>query len=84
MWRSRSRATRFISRTRPSTTSPGQGRFTLGLGTQIRTQIEKRFGADFDRPVARMAELVGALRAIFETWSTASGSTSTASSTGTP
>jgi probable F420-dependent oxidoreductase len=46
------------------------GRFTLGLGTQIRTQIEKRFGTDFDRPVARMRELVGALRAIFDTWST--------------
>lgn len=47
-----------------------QGRFTLGLGTQIRTQIEKRFGAEFDRPVARMTELVAALRAIFDTWST--------------
>jgi probable F420-dependent oxidoreductase len=47
-----------------------QGRFTLGLGTQIRTQIEKRFGADFAHPVARMVEYVGALRAIFETWST--------------
>jgi len=46
-----------------------KGRFTLGLGTQIRTQIEKRFGADFDRPVARMTELVAALRAIFDTWS---------------
>ena len=47
-----------------------KGRFTLGLGTQIRTQIEKRFGADFDRPVVRMTELVAALRAIFDTWST--------------
>jgi probable F420-dependent oxidoreductase len=47
-----------------------QGRFTLGLGTQIRTQIEKRYGAQFDKPVARMVELVGALRAIFATWST--------------
>jgi probable F420-dependent oxidoreductase len=46
-----------------------QGRFTLGLGTQIRTQIEKRFGADFDHPVARMTELIAALRAIFEAWS---------------
>ncbi|MHA3023044.1 TIGR03617 family F420-dependent LLM class oxidoreductase [Mycobacterium sp. BMJ-28] len=46
------------------------GRFTLGLGTQIRTQIEKRFGAEFDRPVARMTELVAALRAIFATWTT--------------
>ncbi len=44
------------------------GRFTLGLGTQIRTQIEKRYGAQFDRPVGRMRELVGALRAIFEVW----------------
>jgi probable F420-dependent oxidoreductase len=45
-----------------------KGRFTLGLGTQVRTQIEKRFGAEFDRPVARMAELVRALRAIFTAW----------------
>jgi len=44
------------------------GRFTLGLGTQIRTQIEKRFGAEFDRPVARMKELVAALRQIFAAW----------------
>ena len=47
-----------------------EGRFVLGLGTQIRTQIEKRYGAEFDRPVARMKELVGALRAIFATWNT--------------
>jgi probable F420-dependent oxidoreductase len=46
------------------------GRFTLGLGTQIRTQIEKRFGAEFDQPVARMTELIAALRAIFDTWTT--------------
>jgi probable F420-dependent oxidoreductase len=44
------------------------GRFTLGLGTQIRTQIEKRYGAQFDQPVARMRELVEALRAIFAVW----------------
>ena len=47
-----------------------KGRFTLGLGTQVRTQIEKRFGADFDRPVARMTELIAALRAIFGAWET--------------
>jgi probable F420-dependent oxidoreductase len=46
------------------------GRFTLGLGTQIRAQIEKRYGAEFGKPVARMRELVGALRAIFATWTT--------------
>ena len=44
------------------------GRFILGLGTQIRTQIEKRFGAHFDKPVARMTELIAALRAIFAAW----------------
>ena len=47
-----------------------KGRFALGLGTQIRTQIEKRFGAEFDKPVARMTELIAALRAIFACWST--------------
>ncbi|MDX2358384.1 TIGR03617 family F420-dependent LLM class oxidoreductase [Dietzia sp. PP-33] len=47
-----------------------EGRFILGLGTQVRAQIEKRYGAEFDRPVERMKELVGALRAIFATWTT--------------
>lgn len=46
------------------------GRFFLGLGTQIRPQIEKRFGAQFEHPVARMTELIAALRAIFEAWNT--------------
>jgi probable F420-dependent oxidoreductase len=44
------------------------GRFILGLGTQVRAQIEKRFGAQFDNPVGRMTELIAALRAIFEAW----------------
>jgi len=44
------------------------GRFTLGLGTQIRPQIEKRFGVPFERPVDRMVEFVAALRAIFDAW----------------
>ncbi|MGV0801358.1 TIGR03617 family F420-dependent LLM class oxidoreductase, partial [Mycolicibacterium elephantis] len=47
-----------------------QGRFILGLGTQVRAQVEKRYGAAFDRPVARMKEMVGALRAVFAAWST--------------
>jgi probable F420-dependent oxidoreductase len=45
-----------------------EGRFILGLGTQIRAQIEKRYGAEFDHPVARIKEMVGALRAIFDSW----------------
>ncbi len=47
-----------------------KGRFTLGLGSQIRAQVEKRYGADFERPIARMREVVGALRAIFASWET--------------
>ena len=44
-----------------------EGRFVLGLGTQIRAQIEKRYGTEFDRPDERMKDLVGARRAIFQT-----------------
>lgn len=44
------------------------GRFALGLGTQVRTQVEQRYGVPFDRPVARLRELVGALRAVFSCW----------------
>jgi probable F420-dependent oxidoreductase len=42
-----------------------EGRFVLGLGTQVKAHIERRFAVPFDRPVARMREYVHALRAIF-------------------
>jgi len=45
-----------------------EGRFALGVGTQIRAHIENRYGAQFDRPVARMRELIAATRAIFRSW----------------
>lgn len=41
------------------------GRFELGLGTQIRRNIEERYSTTWTSPVARMAEYVAALRAIF-------------------
>jgi probable F420-dependent oxidoreductase len=44
------------------------GRFTLGLGTQVRSHVERRFGVDFHHPVDRMADQVAALRAIFAVW----------------
>lgn len=44
------------------------GRFRLGLGTQVRAHVERRYGADFDHPVARMSEWITAVRAVFETW----------------
>lgn len=47
-----------------------RGRFILGLGTQIRPHIEKRFGQPWSRPNARMREFVRALRAIWRSWST--------------
>jgi probable F420-dependent oxidoreductase len=44
------------------------GRFHLGLGSQIRPHIEKRFGMPWSRPAARMREFVLALRAIWDCW----------------
>ena len=45
-----------------------RGRFLLGLGTQVKPHIERRFSMSWDRPVERMAEFIGALRAIWDTW----------------
>ena len=45
-----------------------KGRFILGLGSQIKAHIEKRFSSTFDRPAARMRELILASRAIWRTW----------------
>lgn len=44
------------------------GRFTLGLGSQIKPHIEHRFSMPWGKPVARMKEFIGALRAIFDCW----------------
>jgi probable F420-dependent oxidoreductase len=44
------------------------GRFVLGLGTQIRPHIEKRFSQTWSRPNARMREFVRAIRAIWQSW----------------
>jgi len=46
------------------------GRFVLGLGTQIRPHIEKRFGQPWSRPNARMREFVRAVRTIWSAWDT--------------
>jgi probable F420-dependent oxidoreductase len=44
------------------------GRFALGLGTQVRAHVERRYGATWSSPVARMAEWVAAIRAIGARW----------------
>jgi probable F420-dependent oxidoreductase len=46
------------------------GRFVLGLGSQIRPHIEKRFGQPWSKPNARMREFVQAMRAIWSAWET--------------
>jgi probable F420-dependent oxidoreductase len=44
------------------------GRFRLGLGSQVKIHIEKRYGSRWDRPAARMAETIAAVKAIFAAW----------------
>ena len=45
-----------------------EGRFALGLASQVRGHIERRYGSTFHPPVARIRELVAVLRAIFDCW----------------
>jgi probable F420-dependent oxidoreductase len=44
------------------------GRFNLGLGTQIKPHIEKRFSMPWSKPVERMREFVLAIRAVWSSW----------------
>src|ERR687897_47595 len=46
------------------------GRFILGLGTQVRARINRRFSMPWDRPVARLREYIGAVRAIWSSFQT--------------
>ena len=45
-----------------------EGRFVLGLGTQIRAHIERRFSMPWSNPAARIREFVLAVRAIWAAW----------------
>ncbi len=45
-----------------------KGRFTLGLGSQIKPHITKRFSMQWGAPAAQMRELVLAMRAIWANW----------------
>jgi len=46
------------------------GGFALGLGTQVRAHIVRRYGSTWSHPAARMAEWVAAIRAVWDTWET--------------
>ncbi len=45
-----------------------QGRFQLGLGSQVQAHIERRFAMPWSKPAARMEEFVRAIRAIWRAW----------------
>jgi probable F420-dependent oxidoreductase len=45
-----------------------EGRFHLGLGSQIKAHVERRFSMPWTSPAARMRELVLAIRAIWASW----------------
>jgi len=47
-----------------------EGRLVLGLGSQIKPHITRRYNMPWSRPAARMAEYVAALRAIWHTFQT--------------
>ena len=46
------------------------GRFILGLGTQVKAHIERRFSMPWGRPVARLKDYILALRAIWQSFQT--------------
>ena len=45
-----------------------EGRFLLGLGSQIKPHITKRFSMPWSSPAARMREFILAVRSIWRTW----------------
>ena len=44
------------------------GRFVMGLGSQIRPHIQRRFSMPWSRPAARMKEFIQAVHAIWDCW----------------
>ena len=47
-----------------------RGRFALGLGTQVKPHIEKRFSARWGKPIRQLREYIEALRAIWRSFQT--------------
>ena len=58
------------------------GRFALGLGTQIKPHIERRYSSTWDRPVGRMVDIVKATKRSGRTGPTARRSITSPTSTG--
>lgn len=47
-----------------------KGRFILGLGTQVKAHIERRFGAQWGPPVEKLRDYIAAMRAVWQSWRT--------------
>jgi len=47
-----------------------KGRFTVGLGSQIKPHITRRFSMPWSKPAARMREFIKAMQAIWRCWET--------------
>jgi probable F420-dependent oxidoreductase len=45
-----------------------KGRFILGLGTQVKAHIERRFGMTWESPAKKLREQILAMRAIWQAW----------------
>ncbi len=46
------------------------GRFVLGLGSQVRAHMTRRYGLDWHTPAPWMRDTIGAIRAVWQTWQT--------------
>jgi probable F420-dependent oxidoreductase len=46
------------------------GKFRLGLGTQVRTHVVRRYGVDFERPGPRLRDYLLAVKACFSAFRT--------------
>ena len=44
------------------------GRFILGLGTQVKAHNERRFGVKWEKPVRKLRETIEAMHAIWDCW----------------
>lgn len=45
-----------------------RGRFVLGLGTQVKAHIRRRFSTEWGKPATRLRDYIRALRAIWDSW----------------
>ncbi len=47
-----------------------RGRFILGLGTQVKAHVVRRFGMPWDPPAPRLRDVIRAIRAVWQAWRT--------------